>query len=351
MPQDTSFDRLDRDMRAFMASSVLVALAELDLGTILMDNGNSMTAASLAELASCDGRGCAALLDGLAALGYLAKSGTGEKARYSVPEELRDFLHSRSQDTCVPILRHMGSVQRAWTQLGRAVRDGLPQKGEAGILGRREEGVAFIMGMNTLARRLAGPLARKLSEAHALPDEPGARILDVGGASGTYTEAFLEVLPQARAAIFDLPVGIELARKRLAGRLAGDRVEFFEGDFTVDQLPRGFDLAWLSAIIHQMDRADCRKLYASVFEALKPGGVIAVRDFVMDDTGTRPPSGALFGLNMLVNTAAGRVYSLPEISEDMEQAGFENPVLAVDSPDMASVVVARKPVVTAAARS
>ena len=63
----------------------------------------------------------------------------------------------------------------------------------------------------------------------------------------------------------------------------------------------------------------------------------------MDETRTSPCAGTLFGINMLVNRAGGRVFSFPEIREDLEKAGFVQPVHAVNVPTMCAIATARKP--------
>ena len=108
-------------------------------------------------------------------------------------------------------------------------------------------------------------------------------------------------------------------------------------------MPAGCDFAWISAIIHQMSRAESRSLYKKALAALNPGGLVAIRDFVVDETRTSPVAGTFFGVNMLVNTETGRVYSLSEISEDLAAAGFAEARLAVDVPTMCAIVTARKP--------
>jgi hypothetical protein len=165
----------------------------------------------------------------------------------------------------------------------------------------------------------------------------------VGGASGTYTEAFLKELPGSSATIFDLPVSAAQVKRRFAGSALEARVSFVEGDFTRVALPAGFDFAWISAIIHQMNQSESRMLYAKALNALNPGGTVAVRDYVMSENRLSPPDGALFGINMFVNTPSGMVYTYREIKEDLEAAGFKEVAHAVDVPSMAAVVTAKKP--------
>ena len=83
--------------------------------------------------------------------------------------------------------------------------------------------------------------------------------------------------------------------------------------------------------------------FIPVVRALKPGGRVAVRDFIMSADGTSPAAGTLFGLNMLVHCAEGRVYTFEEVREDLEFAGFTAVKLAVPAETMSAVVSAVRP--------
>jgi SAM-dependent methyltransferase len=168
-------------------------------------------------------------------------------------------------------------------------------------------------------------------------------LLDVGGASGTWTLAFLRAMPATKATIFDLPDAIGQARDRIAGTEYASRVAFAAGDFYRDPLPAGADFAWVSAIIHQHSRQRNRELYAKVFEALQPGGRIGIRDIVMEPDHVQPAAGALFAVNMLVQTEDGGTFTFEEIADDLQAAGFSQPELRVKSDEMESVVLAAKP--------
>ena len=340
----TPFERLRNEMSGYMQTSVLAALAELDIGTVILRNCNSLAAAAVAEQCACDKRGTEVLLDALSALGYLIKSGNRDSARYAVADEYTTYLDSRHPSTFIPLMRHMAGGQRTWARLTWSVKDGRPQERIPSILGANQDRISFIMGMNSIAIHMVEEVMTSLFAAGVLPfAKQDARILDIGGASGTYTEAFLNKAPGSSAAIFDLPVGIAQARQRFMGTEMETRITLVEGDFTKDSLPPGFDFAWISAIIHQMDRSQSCMLYTKTLDTLNPGGMVAVRDYVMQEDRTCPTSGALFGINMFINTQDGRVYTFGEIKEDLETAGFVDVVHAVDVPSMAAVVTARKP--------
>jgi predicted O-methyltransferase YrrM len=272
------------------------------------------------------------------------KTCTADKEAYSVADEYAPYLDSRHPDTFVPMMRHMACGQRTWARLAWSLKSGKPQPRQHSILGEEKDKTSFIMGMNSTALRLVGGTIAAMKQAGILPfDKDAAKILDIGGASGTYAEAFLTELPRSRATIFDLPVGIAQAQKRFAGSTLEERVTLIAGDFMQDTLPGGFDFAWISAIIHQMNREESRRLYRNACQALQPGGIVAVRDFVMSKERTSPPEGAIFGVNMFVNTATGMVYTFAEIKEDLEDAGFVEVRHAVPAPSMSAIVTAGKP--------
>ena len=125
-----------------------------------------------------------------------------------------------------------------------------------------------------------------------------------------------------RAVIFDFAPVLALAKKRLTAEGFLDRVELAAGDFYQDELPGGCDLALLSAIIHQNSPAQNVELYKKIYRALEPGGVVLIRDHIMDESRTQPPAGAMFALNMLVNTSGGDTFTFGEVKETLEAAGF-----------------------------
>jgi ubiquinone/menaquinone biosynthesis C-methylase UbiE len=194
--------------------------------------------------------------------------------------------------------------------------------------------------MNSIAQTQVKPTITALQNAKLLTVD---RFIDIGGASGTYSLAFLQMLPNSRGTIFDLPVGIAAARQRFTGTDYEHRICLVEGNFDYDELPEGFDFAWISAIIHQFDRSASRQLYKKTFHSLQPGGKVAVRDFMMNSERTVPKDGAFFGISMLVETQTGRVYTFDEVKNDLESAGFTNVKLAVPAETMSAIVTAKKP--------
>jgi hypothetical protein len=177
---------------------------------------------------------------------------------------------------------------------------------------------AFIGAMDVVGRDLSEELI------NAYEAGPCEKLLDVGGASGTYTLAFLRKYPSLHATIFDLDTVIPMARARIEKEGLTGRVSFAAGDFYRDELPHGYDLVLLSAIIHQNDPRENVDLYRKALNALVPGGKILIRDHIMEEDRTKPVPGTLFAINMLVNTRGGNTYTFKEIQRDLHAAGFKN---------------------------
>ena len=315
---------------AFMSGCVIGAAAELDLFTVLGDE--SLSADEVAGRLEADCRATTTLLDALAALDVLDK----RNQRYSVPEPLRPVLTMTKDQTVLPMLQHRMCMMRHWAQLAWTVRSGIPAPRQASIRGPAADRAAFVAAMHAVSGQVADGVVARFGPPKF------THLLDVGGASGTWTIAMLRAMPGARATLFDLPDAIPQAEARFAGTEFADRVTLVPGDFYRDDLPGGADLAWVSAIVHQHSRQHNRRLFAKVHAALVPGGRIALRDVVMDATRTRPLAGALFAINMLVNTDTGGTFTFDELADDLRAAGFSAPELAVRDEDMNSVVTAVK---------
>jgi len=317
--------------RGYQAASVLAAAADLDLFRSV--TGGGLTAEEIARARSCDLRAATILLDSLAALELLEKTGH----RYTVPPGLLPLLAQEGPGSILSMARHQANCLRRWAQLTRVVMTGRSAAGEPGPLGGEADTRSFIGAMHDVSSPVAGEVIGGLKPMDV------ACVLDVGGASGTWSLAFLEIFPGASAILFDLPEVIPLARSRITAMGMADRVRFVAGDFLRDPLPEGADLAWVSAIIHQNSREQNRALFASVLRALSPGGRIALRDVVMEPSRTAPAAGALFAVNMLVGTEGGGTYTLDEIREDLEAAGFGGVTLLRRDPAMNSLVTATRP--------
>ena len=321
-------------VRGFQPACVVIAAAELDVFTIL--RARPMTAARLVRRIKGDARALTVLLDALAALGLLDKS-AGAEPVYSVPQAAAEVLAEGGPQCVLGMVRHLGNCLRGWGQLAGVVMRGKPATRGPSVLGADGDLASFIRAMHEISGPMATPLISGLGKLKF------THLLDLGGASGTWTVPFLRLNPGARATILDRPEVIPMARRLMRKAGLADRVRLVPGDFMKGALPEGADLAWVSAIVHQNSRVQNRRLFAKLFSALEPGGQILIRDIVMDASRTRPAGGAMFAVNMLVNTPGGGTFTFNELRDDLSAAGFAEVRLLRRGQWMDSVVRAAKP--------
>jgi len=330
MPKTWDADEVLKAMWGFRAPSVLGAAAELDVFGAL--GGEAKTAADLAAACDADLRGMTALLDALTALEFLRKDADVYTAMPGVAETLTD----EGADSVVAMVRHATVCLRRWGELAQVVRSGERASRPPSIRGEQGDLESFIEAMDNISRQFARPVIQSIG----LP--AFTHLLDVGGGPATWTIEFLRAVPEGTATLFDLPDVIPIARKHVEQAGLTDRVTFAPGSFETDDLPTGADLAWVSAIVHMNSRAENRDLFAKVHSALANGGRILIRDVVMDPSHTSPPRGALFAINMLVNTPGGGTFTFDELREDLEAAGFAGVELLREDEHMNGVVAATK---------
>ena len=316
--------------RNFMESRILLTGAELGLFDLLASK--PLSAEELANKMKANLRALTIVLDALSAMQLLVKEG----GKYFCPLPLSVLLSKNSPESILPMVQHMAHVWQRWSKLTDLIKSDegpgklAPSEGEDGM-------TAFIGAMHAIASRLAAGVVAAVSPGNS------RFLLDVGGASGTYTLAFLRAVPQMRATLFDRPEVIPIARKRLGEAGVWDRVSLVGGDFYRDEFPPGHDLAFVSAIIHQNSPEQNLDLYQKGFRALVPGGRIVIRDHIMEPDRTQPRDGAIFAVNMFVGTSGGNTYTYEEVQSGLEQAGFTRIRLLQKGEQMDGLVEGFKP--------
>lgn len=317
--------------RNFMESRIFLTGAEMDLFTLLAPTPLSVQ--EIAQKKKADPRGLTILLDALVSMQLLVK----KAEKYECPAPVSRFLSRDAPESVLPMVLHMGDLWGRWSDLTNVVQ-GLDVRTESIASSRHENEVrAFIGAMHIVAKSFAPRVVAAVQPTSC------RSLLDVGGALGTYTMAFLEAVPEMHATLFDRPEVIEMTRKHLTDAGLLGRVTLAPGDFYADELPGGHDLAFVSAIIHQNGPDQNVELFSKVFRALIPGGRIVIRDHIMAADRTTPKDGAIFAVNMLLVTPAGGTYTYDQIREALSKAGFVRVRLLQTGEHMDGLVEAFKP--------
>jgi predicted O-methyltransferase YrrM len=296
---------LTERIRAFQQSRALLTAIELD---IFGATEAGATADEVAQRVRADPRATEMLLNVLAALGVIEKSGgvfrnTAEASRQLCGDARLALMHTVH-------------LWPRWSTLTECVRAGTAVRQDEAA-GRGEDWTeAFIAAMHRNALERA-PLV-----IEAVGAAGGRRMLDVGGGSGAYSIAFATANPELRADILDLPAVTQIAQRHIARAGLSERVKTREGDLRRDGYGNGYDLVFISAICHMLGPAENLDMLRKCFAALTPGGRIVIQDFILENDKTAPLFAALFSLNMLVGTERGSSYSEEEYAEWLRKAGF-----------------------------
>ena len=263
------------------------------------------SAAQLARFLGADEAALEVLANALVAIGLLEK----DASRYA---------NGELAATC---------LVAGTTYLGDRVIAGRPRGAEARLLRAVRDGpraapsvpAALPSALGRALYRDAQVLGPRLADA---VDVSGRRLLlDVGGGFGGYAAAFCDACPELHATVLDLPGVVREGRRLAASTGAAPRVRFVEGDFLRDPLPRGSDVVLASDILHGQRPSDAARLVRRLGDALEPGGLLVLRDVLMDTERTGPRWAALFSLTLLASSAS-RCYAEDEVRGWLAEAGF-----------------------------
>ncbi len=302
--------RILESIYSFRGARVLLTAFELELFTALGDNARTST--EVARKIRTNPRATDRLMDALCAMEFLSK----KRGRFANTPVTSRYLVKGKPDYMGGLM-HQVSLWKTWSTLTETVRTGTAVLGRDSVNNRGVDWLAaFIEAMHMRARNQAPALVKLL-------DLGGVnRVLDVGGGSGIFSMAIVGAKEGIRSVVFDLPNVVGLTRKYIESEHLEDVITTAEGDYTTDPLGSGFDMVFLSAIIHSNSPQTIRRLFKKASDALNRGGQLVVSDYIMNDDRTSPAAGALFSLNMLVGTADGDTYTESEIRSWMGKAGF-----------------------------
>ncbi len=299
---------IDRMAQGFIASHVLFVANEQKLFAFLTQ---PRTVEEVARKSGWPMRSAQKMLDALIATRLLEKTDGA-------------YRNSPIAETClVPggpnyqghIIRHLQDIAPLWLNLSDMLRTG---QGTPIYNQQHNESLnAYILAMDDLAKPVLGRVLDELDLTNA------GHMLDLGCGPATYAMAFLRRHPDLRATVFDQPHVLDITVPRIREAGLESRCATRGGNMLHDDIGTGYDCIFISNIIHFFEPRKNVELFAKCRNALNPGGVLAVKDFILDDERTGPPYALMFGLHMLLGTSEGATYSTAEIEDWGCEAGFQ----------------------------
>ena len=302
-------ERIDRINSGYMDSVVLLSACKVGVFEALGDEWK--TVSEVAGERDLDHRATSIVMCALVGTGILRQDGD----RFSTEPGALPYLRADSPQTIVSIMGHNLSMMRSWVHLADTMLTGRPSRGQE----RTEDELKdFILGMENVSRKSSNEVAEKVDLSGV------GKLLDLGGGPATAAIVFARANPELQCVVYDLAGPLEIAKEQIRKADLEDRVTTVAGDFYTQSPPDGFDLVYISNIIHMMGSTETLDLFRKARASLDPGGRVIVKDFFLDDALTEPALAARFSVNMLVNTQDGKSYPRSEVKALLAEAGFGN---------------------------
>jgi hypothetical protein len=321
----------------FMASKALFAALEFDLFTHVAQGADF---GALAKVTGIAENRLVTLLAALKSLGLISEVGgclinAPATARYLVagaPGDFRDYVRFVNGEFGYESFRHLGAAlrgERVFQEKG--TYEGLVY--QAGIGGER-----FSSAQHTGSLGPARLLAKRLN----LKDRH--KLLDVGGGSGAYSIAFCTTNPRLEATILDFPETVDTAKRYAREAGLSDRIMHLAGNAIRVEWPMGHDVVLMSHIWSAVGEADITVLAKRAVDALPPGGLVFIHDFMVDDAHEGPPFAAWYLLGSVLDNPTAVCLTPAYVERGLRDAGFQIEGTETMLPAITMLTRASKPV-------
>jgi hypothetical protein len=277
-------------------SQVFYACHDLGVFQYLIEEARG-SAEGTSKALSCDEGNLARLMNAACTLGLLVET----QGLYSVKPQLAEYLDKRSERYCGGFIRHMqGSTYKQLRHLPAVVKSG------RGLWTEEDSPFDKLYGEESLAREFITAMwnigfgaAMELVDRIDLSSHE--TLVDIGGASGSFSVAALKRFPNLSATIFDLaPVGKYVDETRRLYDLES-RLCFKPGDFWRDDYPEG-DVYVFGYILSDWTAEEGNRLLKKARDRMSSGKIIILEKLFDDNKSRGPQTTAMADITMMVET-------------------------------------------------
>lgn len=321
----------------FMASKALFAALHVDVFGALA--GGAKTLNALCAATKIPTERMQTLVTALVSVGLLTRDGETvsngpASEQYLVRDSgnyFGDYLRFQIDRQMYPFMEHLDRVLVGDSEGVEfsTYADWMADKDQAEMFSRSQHSGSLGPGA-VLAKRLALG-----SQASAM--------LDIGGGSGAFSIMFCKCYPALNATVLDFPNVIEVGKRFVAEEAMQDRVDFLAADGTSANWPDPQDVVLMSYLFSGVSAKALPGLCAEAYRVLKPGGIVAVHDFMVGDERSGPPLAALWQLQHMVYTPDGVGLTPSFVEQLLVHAGFKIDNCRDLIPGMTQAMVASKP--------
>ncbi len=323
----------------FWISKTLMSAVELEVFTKL--SGKSLAMHEIQKMLELPKRQTESFIAALISLGLLTwtKYDTKGKLLLFMNSILADTFLVRGKSSYVGdfITMYDKRLYKRWDELLLALKAKDPVTGTldelySQDLMRKKEGMqehqTKVVRQRELDMFIHAMYGEKIWDALALCEvydfSKHKKMIDLGGGPAVFPIQIVRNFSNISALVIDTEPVCKIANDYIRRFNLQDRISTKVLDFIEEDLPKGYDVIFMSHIIVGMSKEKnislLRKAYNSLPE--RENGTIMINEWLLNNDKTGPTLPALMGLNMILETSEGRSYSFAEIYEMLTRAGF-----------------------------
>ena len=255
-----------------------------------------------------------------------------ESTYYNTHNSSKYLIRNKSSYIGYVALYHK-SRYNVWGNLEKSLKTGKPLAAASFLAPDKNQINNYARAMSARAQLEVNSVLERIDLSNC------KKLLDLGGAPGTFAVAFANKYPNLDITVFDLPDMMETT-KEVTGGLS-ERIHLVDGNFDTEPIGTNYCAIFMSQIIDSLGKKNVENLFVKVYSALKDGGSIIIRDYLLRENNTEPEIAMFRSLNVLLTTNAGRLYGINEFYEMLLKAGFKN-ILFKELPGPTDLILAKK---------
>lgn len=300
------------ELRAIERTMALKGALDLELFTHIDDG--AVTPDAIARRIDASERGVRILCDFLTVCGHLEK----RDGAYGLTVNSKMFLTKRSAAYLGSMADFLADLDTLslMRDLSGVVRTGGSHKAH-GLDPEHPMWVSFARNMAPLARMIAG-----FAVPHLVSGPEPMRVLDIAAGHGMYGITLAQRNPLAEVTGQDWNNVLAVARENADQAGLVDRYRTLPGSAFEVNFGTGYDLVLEPNFAHHFDPQTNATMFRKIHAALRPGGRLALIEFIPNADRVSPPAAASFSMTMLTSTPAGDAYTFDEYKQMLQDTGF-----------------------------
>jgi len=327
-PQDEKLTaaRISDMAFAFWQTGILIAAIELDLFTAISEG--HYTPAGIAERIKVPEDSVDRLMGACAGLRLIEK----KDGKFINTPDVEMFLVKGKPSYCGDFFAIQAKADfNGWNDIATGLRQSVPteKKPKKGYYFENPQSARdYAASLFNLGFEGAQEFAMQFDFSRY------SLFLDLGGGSGTFSIAAAQKHPHLNAIVFDYPDVVAIAEDFINKAGVSDRVKTVSGNFLDTEFPSGADLAGYFRCLQTYGPEDVQFLVNKAFNAIEPGGVFIIMDYMLNKDKIGPSESLIRHLQQrgIWYENPGYINTETEFREYLTKAGFID-IVVIDLQD------------------